>query len=833
YECVFGSRFVSGSRVVDYPQHKLLINRLANAFINVLFRLHFNDTTNAFKAYRREVIEGVKPFLSSHFNITVELPLKAITRGYTYTTVPISWYNRATGVSKLRIKEMGSRYLFIVLYVWLEQLLSRGDYRRKSDQFDRRADGDADDAGGVDQSTNALAVETLPRHVALAGSGGSGGVTSSGASPNVSPSVSTPPRAPFPLAPRVPSPVEQAAAASTDREAAGRGLGAWLPVLAGILCVIPVALVGFILLMIWTRTPHVPFWDEWETVTLVQHATQGTLTWNDFWAFHNEHRIVIPQLLDLGLILATHWNRQIEMTFDLLLAVGEWALLLVSVARGLRSRLLSALAILPTGLAVFSLAQYENWVWSYQITFICTVFGVALTLWGLSPRPQPQSAASSTTPSGAPVREQSNATWVRWPGFLVAMVGATIAALSSLGGLVVFVAFLPTVLAQGYKKTLVWLALAAGIIVPYMRGFPHSVPIQLSLTTIKFCITYLGAPAGTPSVLFAFGMGIGSILLAVANVGYYWWRERRLTPLLPWIGLGGYAIGLALITSFGRMYMGPWTATVLTSRYQVYSALWWVAVVYLLLLNGKSAATLLQRGGSGDRLYAAPKQLVRTSSWIVGLNALMLIVATLGMVLTSLRSVPTLEAFQYAQLQTEGCVVNVEYATVPCLWNFYPAPNLLPDRVAYLRAQHDGIFAGNYQRLVQPAPTPSAHALVRYDDAVDGDVWVTSRYDINLYWPYAATGVLGYVYDQQQPGTHALYECITSAGRHFVSLHAGCAGGSTVRTEGWLLNQADASGADIALYECASPSSDVVSAQATCKGMTDAVLLGYALAHEP
>ena len=126
-------RFVRGSRVVDYPLHKLLVNRLANKFIDVLFRLHFNDTTNAFKAYRREAIDGVKPFLSSHFNITVELPLKAITRGYTYTTVPINWYNRATGVSKLKIKEMGSRYLFIVLYVFLERHLTRGDYRRAPD----------------------------------------------------------------------------------------------------------------------------------------------------------------------------------------------------------------------------------------------------------------------------------------------------------------------------------------------------------------------------------------------------------------------------------------------------------------------------------------------------------------------------------------------------------------------------------------------------------------------------------------------------------------------------------------------------------------------------
>jgi len=132
YECVFGSRFLPQSRVVDYPMHKLVINRLANWFINVLFRLGFNDTTNAFKAYRREVIAGIAPIISPHFNITVELPFKAITRGYTYTVVPINWYNRTSGVSSLKIEEMGSRYLFIVLYVWLEKALSRGDYRRST-----------------------------------------------------------------------------------------------------------------------------------------------------------------------------------------------------------------------------------------------------------------------------------------------------------------------------------------------------------------------------------------------------------------------------------------------------------------------------------------------------------------------------------------------------------------------------------------------------------------------------------------------------------------------------------------------------------------------------
>lgn len=130
YDCVFGSRFMKGGGVIDYPRVKLFVNRLANYFLKVLFRIKLNDTTNAFKAYRRTVIDGCRPLIAPHFNLTVELPLKAIVRGYSWHVIPITWRNRRTGVAKLKIREMGSRYLFICLYVWLEKYFSRGDYRK-------------------------------------------------------------------------------------------------------------------------------------------------------------------------------------------------------------------------------------------------------------------------------------------------------------------------------------------------------------------------------------------------------------------------------------------------------------------------------------------------------------------------------------------------------------------------------------------------------------------------------------------------------------------------------------------------------------------------------
>jgi dolichol-phosphate mannosyltransferase len=141
WDCAFGSRFMPGARVHEYPRFKYLINRLANQFIRALFRHRYNDTTNAFKAYKREVIETIQPLLSKHFNLTVEMPLKAIVRGHTYAVVPTSWTNRASGEAKLAMREMGSRYLFIVLYVWLENALSRGDYQVRRPETRLGADG--------------------------------------------------------------------------------------------------------------------------------------------------------------------------------------------------------------------------------------------------------------------------------------------------------------------------------------------------------------------------------------------------------------------------------------------------------------------------------------------------------------------------------------------------------------------------------------------------------------------------------------------------------------------------------------------------------------------
>lgn len=129
-DCVFGSRFIKGGKVVDYPLNKLIINRLANLIIQIVIGTRYNDSTNAFKLYKRNVISGISPQIEPHFNLTIELSLKSIVRGYTFDVLPNSWHNRKMGVSKLKIKEMGSRYFFILMYCFIEKYFSRGDYKK-------------------------------------------------------------------------------------------------------------------------------------------------------------------------------------------------------------------------------------------------------------------------------------------------------------------------------------------------------------------------------------------------------------------------------------------------------------------------------------------------------------------------------------------------------------------------------------------------------------------------------------------------------------------------------------------------------------------------------
>lgn len=123
YDAVFGSRFMKGSKISDYPYFKLILNRFFNIFVQLLFFTKFNDTTNAFKLYNRKCLLELMPLISENFNIFLEIPLKIISRKYKFCVTTISWSNRKKGISSFKIKELGSKYLFTLIYVFAEKIL--------------------------------------------------------------------------------------------------------------------------------------------------------------------------------------------------------------------------------------------------------------------------------------------------------------------------------------------------------------------------------------------------------------------------------------------------------------------------------------------------------------------------------------------------------------------------------------------------------------------------------------------------------------------------------------------------------------------------------------
>jgi len=770
YECVFGSRFTRQSRVVDYPRHKLVVNRLANWFINVLFHLGFNDSTNAFKAYRREVIQGVMPILSSHFNITVELPLKAITRGYTYATVPINWYNRTTGVSKLRIKEMGSRYLFIVLYVWLERMLSRGDYQRWHEVLEAPTSLPAYALAATDVVSGSIG---SARTVAIAPSASNWTrLTPQGGGESVGPDTSQPT-----------APLAQL----------GRRL--WSLMRWGVF-VVPASLLGFILWAIWNRTGQAPYWDEWETVVLVQHVTQGTATIHDFLQFHGEHRIIIPRLVDVPLILSTHWNRQIEMTLDLVLAVGEVVLLLAALRRTLRATNLLLVLVVPLSLLLFSFAQYANWLAPFQIAFITTTLGVALCLWALT---------------------ADQITW-RWLG--VGFLGAVIAALSSLGGILALIAFFPVVLLRAnYRKALAWFVCAWLIVVPYIRGFPHGVTQTSVRGTFRFDLIYLGAPLGDPHESQALQAGVASIALLLVNLAYYWYRHRNIRGLEAWLGMGLFVLGVATLTSMGR-------SDAMASRYQAFSALWWVVLIALIAVNLKEALATFSAVARAREAFAQRA--------LAGINLTALLVVTLLLGRVIAISVQPLEMYQSAELQNQQCVINHGYATPACLQTYYPNASAVQVRSAFLEQAHLGLFYGDISHLRWQAPRfAPTRPLSPYYNLHTHVWWTTVSYAPDLRNGYLAYQALGYLYDQQQPGTQALNDCLAADGHHFLSTQADCGGQRVFEMQGWLYSAPPTGIPTTALYSCFSSDNGYFgSTDVSCGGETQEGLLGYILTQQ-
>ncbi len=294
-----------------------------------------------------------------------------------------------------------------------------------------------------------------------------------------------------------------------------------------------------------------------------------TLTWEELWQQHNEHRILFPRILLLALGRITGWNVNYELLLNYGFACATFALVLALLARMRRQlHICQPCWLLPT-LAVlhFSLAQCENWLFGMNMVIYLNVCCVVAAL-SLLAVPK-----------------------LHFPGFLAALAMAVVASGTFANGLLLWLLGTLQLLVLHRRRlayTAGWALCGSAVITVYLTGYfrpaHHPSPVfpdENPAGFASYLFTYLGSPVSNGSAAMLAG-ACGIIVLSAA----LWVLYRRQVPLsvvLPLVSLAAYAVGSGALTALGRTGFGITQA--LTGRYVTISLLLWVvsaAALYLV-----------------------------------------------------------------------------------------------------------------------------------------------------------------------------------------------------------------------------------------------------------
>jgi hypothetical protein len=401
------------------------------------------------------------------------------------------------------------------------------------------------------------------------------------------------------------------------------------------LYLIPVVLlIGFVA----TFSVNVPIDDEWRLASLFEKIAQGSVTFNDFWALHSNHRIVFPKLIIAVLVFASRWN----INYQLCLSIGLAGITFMTMYKLSSMQVKNVgdnlwhLANILTCILLFSLVQHENWLWGFQLAwfFVNLCFIAAVY------------ALVSTHKLLPNIR------------ISIAAVFCFIASFSLAQGLLSWLAAVPAVVAlegnrvQKKRRLIVWILLFAATCAIYSIDYHPSRKTSIiallnkPLVVIDYFLSLLGSPIVRLPGLSAF---VGLVIFA--SFGFFVWhfgKKILLTNLglggdgqdahptidlglryqaLAWLSIGLFSVLSALFITAGRANFGAIQA-IESSRYTTNSILLLIALVQLGQLFIRETKALLKfnyklifRGVSGLLIgiiiVNSQQAIVQTSSALI------------------------------------------------------------------------------------------------------------------------------------------------------------------------------------------------------------------------
>ena len=363
----------------------------------------------------------------------------------------------------------------------------------------------------------------------------------------------------------------------------------------------------------------VPFYDQWiAEAPLFEKVWQHRWTVGDFWAQHNEHRIVFPKLLYVALAWFTQWNVRAEL-------VATWALVCVTSFAIYRCQRSTAgvgtaprmLQLLLANVLLFSPAPFETWLWGINVQNILAVTCAVSSL----------AVACSEARFGA-----------RMAGCIAL---AVIATFSTLGGLLSWFLPLPLLFVDrgdgdGRSRrvgAVMWGVALACTTLLYFHAYekPPGHPsladaLRAPADATEFLLIYAGnilTPLSHAHYM-ALAKIIGGVLviLYAAACGHLVlrWHDRRLVHRsLVWILVGLYAVLNGVLITVGRLGFGPSAAT--WSRYETYSELLPLALVFLIPIVVSDLSRRGRAAGARAMLNAIPLVLSVVMTVFLGVKS--------------------------------------------------------------------------------------------------------------------------------------------------------------------------------------------------------------------
>jgi len=267
---------------------------------------------------------------------------------------------------------------------------------------------------------------------------------------------------------------------------------------------------------------RVPIMDEWPIAVIFENIATGKAGLIDFIEIYNDHRYFFLRLIIVPLAFLSGWNKIYEMLISLIFAITN-LVLIIKISQQQNPKIYSSKPFHTVNglscLIMFSLIQYQNWLWGLQLGVFLVNLCVTVSLLILS----------------------LNKKFCERQRLLFAALPIIIASFTMAQGLISWLAILPSVLLmgknpkKGLKYALIWLGLFGITTVIYSWGYNSDNPTRFNIAFLlnhplfwgQFLFIVLGAPLAQYSTQLANFLGI--IVFFSFGVGDY---SRMANPRL-------------------------------------------------------------------------------------------------------------------------------------------------------------------------------------------------------------------------------------------------------------------------------------------------------------